>query len=195
MKTYKVFIILVSALVVINCVSLYFFWFKKDGHFPGKNGPPPAANIYLSKELNLTAAQQKEYDVMRKQHFEHTQNLNWQSRALRDEFFENVKSPKLDTAATFALERKILAIQMALDTVTLNHFRKFRTLLDVGQQTKFDHIIKNALRMMTGPQHPGGRGRGPNGMPPPRDGMPPPEGGPGPGQGPPPDGSSPPPGN
>jgi Spy/CpxP family protein refolding chaperone len=182
-KSYKMFMIVVSVLIVINCILLGMFWFKKDGRLGGKNGPPPRANEYLTKELNLTLAQEKKYDVLRIQHFEFTRKLNEQSRKLHDEFFENIKTPVLDTAKAFTIQRKIATIQTMLDTATLNHFRKFRMILDEDQKNKFDKIIQNALHLM-GQQRPGPGGRGPNGMPPPPNG--------GPGQGPPPDGMPPP---
>jgi Spy/CpxP family protein refolding chaperone len=181
MKSYKIFIALVAVLILINCIVLGAFWYQqKRPH--NMDGPPQAVNSYLIKELSLTADQQKTYAGMVKAHFEFTRKLNRENRQLRDEFFENIKSPVLDTAAANATERKIAGIQMMLDTATLNHFRQFRKILNATQQTKFDNIIQNALHMMGGPPQgrPGMR-RGPNGMPPPD------------GQGPPPDGQGPPP--
>ncbi|MES2379251.1 MAG: hypothetical protein V4553_21850 [Bacteroidota bacterium] len=189
MKSYRIFIIVVVVLIFTNCIVLGALWFQQN-KLHGPDGPPRAVNAYLIKELGLTAGQQKTYASMVKAHFEFTRKLNQENRRLRDEFFENIKSPVLDTAAANATEKKIGAIQMMLDTATLNHFRQFRTILNVTQQDKFDHIIKNALHMMGGPPQgrPGMR-RGPNGMPPPPDGQGPPPYG----QGPPPDGQGPPP--
>lgn len=189
MKSYKILIVVVVALVVVNCALLAVIWLGQSKG-PGNDGPPKAANEYLIKELSLTPGQQKKYEVMRKDHFERTQKLNRLSRGLRDEFFEHIKSDQLDTAAANAAEAKILANQMTLDTITLNHFRQFRAILSPKQQDKFDQIIQNALRMMGGPPR-----HGPQGMPP-RDGQGPPPDGQGPppdGQGPPPEGGLPPP--
>lgn len=187
MKSYRVLIVVVVVLVAVNCVLLGAFWYAQQ-NLPGHGGPPKAANDYLVKELKLTAAQQKTYDGMRKEHFELTRKLNEQNRMLRDEFFENIKTPVLNTVAADSLEKKITAIQASLDSATLNHFRKFRAILDAGQQEKFDHIIKNALHMMGGGPPQRGPGPGRRGMPPPPNGGP----GPGDGQGPPPDGMPPP---
>jgi Spy/CpxP family protein refolding chaperone len=186
MKNYRILIAVVIVLIIVNCVLLAAFWYKQQ-NFPGRIGPPAAANEYLSKELKLTADQEKNYTVMRKAHFELTRKLNEQIRSLRDSLFENIKIPVLDSGATIALEKRIGLIQIQLDNVTLNHFRKFRSILTAEQQEKFDHIIKNALHMMGGPPR-GPRPGGPGGMRPP-NGMPPPDGA---GQGPPPDGPPPP---
>ncbi len=199
MKSYKVLISVVIVLVLINCILLVTIWCKQQ-KLPGREGPPQAANEYLSKELKLTAAQETAYAVMRKQHFEFSRKLNDESHLLHDSIFENIKTPVLNTAAVDVLEKKISTIQLMLDTATLNHFRRFRATLSTGQQEKFDRIIKNAMHMMGGPPQRGRRPGPPDGMRPqhrrgdrpgPPDGMPPP-GGP-PGQGlPPPNGGPPP---
>jgi Spy/CpxP family protein refolding chaperone len=182
MKSYKIFIVVVVVLILVNCIVLGAFWYQQNKQH-GQDGPPRAVNAYLIKQLSLTDNQQKMYAGMVKAHFEFTRKLNRENRQLRDEFFENIKSPVLDTAAANATERKIGSIQMMLDTATLNHFRQFRKILTATQQDKFDHIIQNALHMMGGPpQGRPGMHQGPDGMPPPPDG-----------QGPPPDGQGPPP--
>jgi len=200
MKSYKVLISVVIVLVFINCILLVTIWCKQQ-KLPGRDGPPQAANEYLSKELKLTAAQETAYAAMRKQHFEFTRKLNDESHLLHDSIFENIKTPALNIAAVDALEKKISAIQIMLDTATLNHFRRFRAILNTGQQEKFDHIIKNALHMMGGPPQRGRRPGPPDGMRRPQrrgdrtgppDGMPPPPNG-GPEQGPPPPNGGPPP--
>lgn len=196
MKSYKSFIIIVIGLIVINCTMLGAMWYQQSTPSQ-QEGPPGAASTYLVKELSLTAAQQKAYEVMRKAHFATTQKLNRQTRELKDRFFDNIKSDKLDTAFALDIQRQINALQLALDTTTLYHFRELRKILTANQQTKFDKVIKNALRMMGGHHGPPPGGRGPNGMPPPRAGHlpPPPNGGHDGMPGPPPDGMPPPPEN
>jgi Spy/CpxP family protein refolding chaperone len=175
MKNFKFLIIIVILLVIINCVLLGSLWFTKY-HMAGPpmGGPPERANDYLIRELKMTPAQVKQYDAMRKQHFETTRKLNDQNRLLRDEFFKNIQTPVLDKVAVDSLQNKISANSFTLDTTTLFHFRKLRTILTDEQKTKFDKIIQNALHMMGGPQKGGG---GPGGPPP--NGMRPPDGPPG----------------
>ncbi|MES2809536.1 MAG: periplasmic heavy metal sensor [Bacteroidota bacterium] len=174
MKSYKVFILVVVGLIVINCGMLGAFWYQQSKTTPF-DGPPYAPNTYLIKELKLTAAQQDAYETMRKNHFAATQRINRETRELKDQFFDNIKTEQLDTASALAIQTKINALQLSLDTTTLFHFRQLRKILTANQQEKFDQVIKNALRMMSGPHGRPPGGRGPNGMPPPPDGqMPPP---------------------
>jgi len=182
MKNFKFLIGTVILLVIINCVLLGSLWFTKY-HIspppppPHLSGPPQRANEYLIKELKLTPAQIKQYDTLRNDHFEKTRALNDQNRQLRDAYFENIKTPVLNTKLVDSLQNKIAANTITLDNITLVHFRKLRSILDKNQQTKFDKIIANAMHMMGGPQNgPQGRPphqdmRGPGG--PEREGMPP----------------------
>lgn len=183
MKSYKVLIVVVVVLVLVNCALLGAFWLKRDNWAPRNGRPQGPPDEYLSKELKLTPQQVKTYNEMRNQHFRFTRKLNEENRMLRDSFFEHIKTPVLNTGAVETLEKKITANQVILDTATLQHFRKFRSILNHDQQEKFDHVLKNIVHMMSGaPQ--GGR----NGRPGPPNGMPPPGGGPegrgGPGKGP-----------
>ncbi len=178
MKNFKFLIVIVILLVIINCVLLGSLWFTKY-HLspppPPPLGAPQRANEYLIKELKLTPVQIKQYDTLRKAHFEKTKALNDQNRQLRDAYFENIQRPVLNTRLTNSLEKRIAANTVMLDNITLLHFRKLRTILDKDQQSKFDKIVANALHMMGGPQN------GPlQGMRPPEQsrqpGIPPPRG-------------------
>lgn len=171
MKNFKFLIIIVILLVIINCVLLGSLWFTKYKMAGPPIGPPERANDYLIRELKMTPAQVKQYDAMRKQHFETTRKLNDQNRLLRDEFFKNIQTPVLNKVAVDSLQKKISTNIITLDTTTLHHFRKLRTILTNEQKTKFDKIIQNALHMMGGPPQGGG---GPGGPPP--NGMRPPDG-------------------
>lgn len=176
MKNFKFLIIIVILLVIINCVLLGSLWFTKY-HMAGPPPPiglPERANDYLIRELKMTPAQVKQYDAMKKQHFEATKKLNDQNRLLRDEFFENIKTPVLNKAVIDSLQKKISANSVTLDTTTLFHFRKLRTILNDEQKTKFDKIVQNALHMMGGPQKGGPGGPLPDGI---RPGGPPGKGG------------------
>jgi len=154
MKSFKFLIIVAILLVIINCVLLASLWFTKYHMSPPQ--PPQQTFEYLIKELKLTPQQIKQYDTLRRRHFEAIRRLNDQNFALRDELFENIKTPALDTHAVDSLTRKIGANVISADTVTLYHFRKLRAMLNKQQQTHFDSVIVNALHTMGGPPPPMG---------------------------------------
>lgn len=163
MKNFKLLIIIVLALISVNCILIGILWYNNYSRRP----QPVTGNAfeYLTKELSLTPAQLKQYDILRKQHFEFTRQMGEQQRAMRDSFFNNLKLTTVDTAAQNALEERILQHQHMLDTATFNHFRKVRAILTPQQQTRFDDLIQDVLRMM-GQPHPPGRDPRPEQRPP-----------------------------
>lgn len=182
MKSFKPLLIVVIALIIINCVLIGMLWYN---NYSKKRPMQGNAFEYLSKELSLTPLQVQQYDVLRKQHFEFTSKVNEHMRMLRDSFFDNLKSPEASPTTVNKLEGRILTDQRMLDSATFYHFRTLRGMLHAGQQSKFDDMIKDVLHMMGQPHPPGrqhGNRPGPEG---------PPQDGPlqdGPQQGPPPDG-------
>jgi len=154
MKNIKTLVVIVVALIAFNCILIGVLWFT---HFRAGRPLPPAgpANEYLVKQLKLTPEQIKQYDTLREHHMEFTQSVNEMMRAQRDSFFDNLKNPHADALAVSRLESRILDNQGKLDSATFAHFRNFRAMLKPGQQTKFDGLVNNVMRMM-GQQHPGG---------------------------------------
>lgn len=164
MKNFKLLIIIVLALISVNCILIGILWYNSYH----RRMPAPAGNAfeYLTKELALTPAQVKQYDALRKQHFEFTSKTGNEQRMERDSFFNNLGNPSVDAATVNQLEQRILAHQQMLDTATFNHFRKVRAILTPTQQEKFDGVIQNVLHIMGGPhgperQRPGGPQAGP----------------------------------
>jgi hypothetical protein len=166
MKSNKILVGLVIALILVNCVLLGFFWLRA---YPTVKADAlimraPAFD-YLTKELKLTPEQKKQYEKMRDTHFQLTDSLNTQTRMLRDSFFDKLKDPAIKPAVINALGQKIGANTVRLDTSTFYHFARFRAILDSNQKHRFDQIIQNVLHSMAGPG-PGGPGRGMQGPPP-----------------------------
>lgn len=167
MKNSKTLMIVVITLIAVNCLLIGTLWYNNYR----RKMPMPAGGAfeYLTKELKLTPAQVKQYEVLRNQHFNFTSKLNQEIRLERDSFFDKLSDPFANAAAVNQIEQRILTRQQMQDTATFNHFRKLRAILTTGQQSKFDAIIKNALGMMAGPhgpegQHPGQPPAGPQGV-------------------------------
>ena len=99
MKSNKILVGLVIGLIIVNCVLLGFFWLRAypTVKAPGGTMRGPAFD-YLTKELKLTPAQKKQYEMMRDAHFQLTDSLNTQTRMLRDSFFDRVKTSNYKTS-------------------------------------------------------------------------------------------------
>lgn len=182
MKKFNILIVVVIALTVVNGVLIGLLWFA---NYHKKQPQGGQAFEYLTKQLQLTPAQVKQYTILRDEHAAFTHGLNEEIRMLRDTFFHNIKAPAIDSLQVKQLEQHIAGDQVKLDSATLYHFRKFRAILQPGQQNKFDGLIQQVLRMMGGPHPPQGRPGPDSGPPQGPMGGPPPDG---PLQGGPPDG-------
>lgn len=175
MKKFNILIVVVIALTAVNCVLIGLLWFN---NYHKKQPQGGQAFEYLTQQLHLTAAQVKQYTILRDEHAAFTRKLNEEIRTMRDTFFDNIKAPAINTTQVNQLAQRIAGNQAKLDSATLYHFRKFRAILQPEQQSKFDGLIQQVLRMMGGPHpqqgRPGpgnGRPQGPMGGPPP-DGPP-----------------------
>jgi len=169
MKSFKTLAVVVIALVLINIILMGILWYNNNDH---KRRPVQGTAFqYLSKELQLSPAQIKRYDTLRKQHFDFTSRVSNEQRMLRDSFFNHLKDQSTNQAQINDQEKRILIKQAQLDSATFYHFRSFRAILSTRQQEKFDGLISQVLHMMGQSQrHPGDKT--PTG-PPPGDGPPP----------------------
>ncbi len=137
-------------LLVANAVTLTLLWNKK-----GREGPAPLQGQvfeFVTRELNLTQAQQNEYKVLREQHQAAQRLLQDSIRLAKDAFFELLRVPVVNDTVLQAASNKGLLLQQQLEIVTFKHFQKVRMLCTLVQQQKFDEIIKQVLLQMSGPR-------------------------------------------
>jgi len=153
MKNSKTLMIVVITLIAVNCLLIGTLWYNTYH----RKAPMPTGNAfeYLSKTLQLTPAQVKQYKALRDWHFNFTSKINNEMRMERDSFFDNLSNPSINSAQVSQLEGRILAHQQMLDTATFYHFRKLRAILTPNQQEKFNGVIQDVLHMMAGPNGPG----------------------------------------
>lgn len=150
-------------LIVLNITTLAVFWWSKKAPREEGGQPQGGAMTFLVKELNLDSAQQQQLIVFRDEHRSGTREIREKNREAKETFFnllakEGITAAEIDQAATVSAR-----YDAELSKITFDHFKKIRSICTPEQQKKFDEIIHEVLRMLTGPQGP----------PPPRDGRPP----------------------
>jgi Spy/CpxP family protein refolding chaperone len=182
MSKSRLWIIIVVVLLLVNTAVLAMLWFKRPPQDPPPGGG--SAKDFLIKELSLTAEQEKKFDVLRDDHQSKTKAIMEGMKELKDALVDEISATGNDSSKINDLTKQIAEKERQRDLATVYHFRSFRTILNAEQQTKFDKILKQVMRMMGGQQKPQGpppHGRE-KGDRPPRDSteMPPPreEGGP-----------------
>jgi periplasmic protein CpxP/Spy len=172
MNKSRIWLIIVVLLLLANTAVLAMLWMKKPP------SPPPggSAKDFLVSELKLSSEQQKQFDALRESHQKNIRVIMEGMKDLKDALAEKISAEKTDTAWLDALTKAISEKERQRDLATFYHFRSFRSILSDEQKQKFDKILKQVLRMMTGPQPP------PQGPPPGEKGDGPPPGGNDPGE-------------
>jgi len=153
-KFYKVVIVI---LLVINMSTLIFMWttsMRHDGH----RGRPDVGN-FLTEELAFRPAQEKQFELLKKDHQQKVRNLREQNKGFHDAFFDYLSVPVVDSMKLKNAVDSILFTQKQIEMATFYHFKDVRAICNTEQQKKFDIVIKDALRMMA----PGQDGPPPNG--------------------------------
>jgi Spy/CpxP family protein refolding chaperone len=166
----KLLTTLVLLLLIANAVTIAMFWLGKPKHPLQPKGSPQE---FLVKELKLDSNQQRQLEVLVKEHRQAAEQIREKIKAAKDSLFALVKQSNVSDSAKQTAATTASNYTEQLDVLTLNHFIKVRTLCTPEQQKKFDEIIQRVLRMMAQPRPPQGSG-GPGGPDGPREGPPPP---------------------
>lgn len=151
-------------LIALNVATLLTFWLVKEK----RQGPPPmqASGIvgFLSAELSLDSVQKKQLEQMMEEQQRQMQEIRRNNRDAKDAFFALLKQDTVSDAAIDSASKNASKYDSEMDAMTFRNFRAIRNLCTDAQKQKFDNILHQVLRMMTGP---GGRPQGP---PPGREG-------------------------
>ena len=181
-KGYKIWMLLVGLLMVANVALIATIWLK-----PTQTRPqPPASPINFIEKLQLTAQQNKEFQLLSGAHRVKIDSLKKLGKDAREHFFAQLKDNTANKRLLDSMSAVLGTYHQLIEMETFQHFRTVRSMLDARQQPVFDSLIINVLQHMPEQPHFKGDGMGPGG----REGHPPlPEGN----QPPPPDGNGPPP--
>ncbi|AMS27119.1 hypothetical protein AEM51_08895 [Bacteroidetes bacterium UKL13-3] len=145
----KLLTILVVLLLALNIATIAGIWKLIDPQTLAMVSPhPTGAKEYIISKLNLDEEQQKEFEELRKEHFEQIQNFQEQIRVEKDAMYDLLKSAEPDTTVTFNHIAKIMRNEERLERVTFEHFRKVRAICNAEQQQHFDAIIDQIMRMV-----------------------------------------------
>ena len=157
MERNKLLTIAVFMLLILNIGTLIFLWAGRHGHHPppfgqGRQDEGPPAFRFLVHELKLDSMQEKKYAAMRDAHHATADSLIHVMKDEREKLFDLIAST--DTAAIDSQIHAIAGNQANLESATFHHFRDLFSILNETQQHRFNDVIDDALRMITGPHPP-----------------------------------------
>ena len=158
MDNTKFFKIVILVLLLINIATLTFVWTTSQRP-PSFQPRPPDVGEFLTQKLQLTEAQQKQFEALKQVHHEKVETLREKNKKLHNDFFDLLKQPNIDTTTINMAADAIMINQKAIEMATFYHFEDVRSICTPNQQKMFDEVIKEALRMMSppppGPPHGG----------------------------------------
>jgi len=149
---------MVAILAILNILLIITIW-RKPMNGPQHRGPGgdggPAKMII--EELKLSQAQIQQFEKLKEEHHSSVVQLRDKGRLFRDNLFELLRQDKPDENLAAQLADSISLNQKQIEMVTFTHFKEVRQLCDEDQKKRFDNIIGEVTRMMSGPP----RGKGP----------------------------------
>lgn len=155
-------------LILLNVATLSAFWWARKGLQQEDRPPQGGAMTFLVKELQLDSLQQEQLKLFRDEHRAATQEIRKKNREAKETFFsllerEGISEAEVNEAATVSAR-----YDAELAKITFDHFKKIRSICTLNQKEKFDKIIHEVLRRLSGPQGPPPPhdGRHPDGPPP-----------------------------
>lgn len=152
MKT-KILPISLVLLILLNGALIFIL--MKNPH-QRKNERPE--RIFLTKQLDFSETQHKKFNQLDKIHRNNMMRINHQIREQKDILFNSFTNKNINIDS---LTSKIGTLEAKKDAEIFRFFSEVRSMCSLQQVTKFDNVIKKALK--------GGRPR-----PPKHDRMPPP---------------------
>jgi len=168
-KGLRIWKIAVVVLVLCNIGLMLTIWLKpsmSEQRGPGHETP----RDYVIRNLKMTEAQVKQYDVLIQDHQASMHQLRDQAQGYRQQLFTGL-GKGMSNATTDSLAALIANTQKQIEIVTYKHFEQVRALCTDAQKPEFDNIIGDVIKKMNGrPRPPKDHEHG--GPPPPPDGGP-----------------------
>lgn len=135
--------IMTIVLMLLNGALLAFFWLGPL-HLPPDDRPAGGDRAQrLVHELNLDAAQQKEYAKLRAEHQEMMMTIGKNDRRLHDALFERIETGRDSDAVSDSLIGLIAGNRKQTELATFHHLSALRKLCTPAQQKRFDEIVKD----------------------------------------------------
>ena len=152
----KVFILIISVLLISNLTLVAFMVFGKKlgGKSPKSRGE--AFSNYFKKELNFSEEQAAKFQQLMTMHFEKLKPIMGEVRTAKDSMFSLMRQPAVppDSVLQNAAEQ-IAQKQKFQELQSFNHFRQVRELCTDEQKPKFDSLISKMINRSFGrfPDH------------------------------------------
>ena len=162
----------VVILMLLNAATLSSFWLRRPPM--GLEGAPVGGRI-MEEQLQLSAAQTRQFEQIRDKHFLQTDPLQQEMHEIRMALLEEIFAAEPNETMIATLCEEIGQTQCQFDRELFHHFSELKNTCKDQQVTKLKHLLTNLLtellenRRLPDPKQPHPRPvRGPEpGHPPP----------------------------
>ncbi|XZF13163.1 Spy/CpxP family protein refolding chaperone [Chitinophagaceae bacterium MMS25-I14] len=155
MKTTIFYKAVIVCLLLINTGTLAWLWVQQ-GRQQGHEGRGNRADQLIIGRLHLNEAQQQQFEVLKHEHHGQMLDIQKESAEIHNVLFGLLKDSADNSSKKDSLITALAANDQRKETVTFEHFRKLRAILDVNQKADFDDLVEELGRqLMSGPPHDG----------------------------------------
>jgi Spy/CpxP family protein refolding chaperone len=138
----KVFLAIISILLVANIALVSFFLLKKDD---GKREKRPdrkaMISAFLKNEIGFDTIQLKQYDTLSNRHRENMKKMMDSLRTSKDQQFKELAAANFSDSAMNSLAEQSATTQKTMELRMFNHLKNIRLLSTPEQLPKFDSLF------------------------------------------------------
>ena len=147
----KVFLAIISILLVANIAMVSFFLLKKDG---GKREKRPDRKTmianFLKNEIKFSAAQLQQYDTLSTRHTENMKSMFDSIRSTKDKQFKVLTAADFSDSVMNSIADQSAATQKIMELQMFSHLKNIRLLCTPEQQPRFDSLFVKVLNRRGG---------------------------------------------
>jgi hypothetical protein len=147
MKKEQFFMITTFVLLLLNTGTLVFLFKNQGQNIPGKMDGGPGE--YIIRELDLNPSQQKQFEVLRRQHQEQFSSIRDEDRRHHDVYFGMLKTNFQEPGVVDSITSLIGAQRKQTELALFDHFTALRSICDPAQKEKLNNILDEIARRLS----------------------------------------------
>jgi periplasmic protein CpxP/Spy len=145
----KISVWIIAVLVLLNCFTLATIWLRQIPFpfIPAGEDPRPrrhGLNV-LKEELNLSAEQISEFNLIRQRHFDKMRPLQNEIFSLRRELLDEIYKNEPDTQKVRLLAVRIGEKESERERFVFEHFMQMKSVCTPEQRDKYDRLLRELI--------------------------------------------------
>jgi hypothetical protein len=141
-KKSKLFIFIIILFLIVNTIFTTVLWFRINRQ-ENLHGPRSRQKMgeQLFEKLGFDSTQIIKYNALVSDHFEKMDQLKEREHQAKDNFFSLINLDTVNEQEILKLAHESALINETIDTLTLNHFRRVKSICNPAQQEKLGSLF------------------------------------------------------